>query len=290
MEWRANRKPREGHRGRRRWVQNRSIALSNETSYRYGTDLGASGASCPNRVIQERSAVPSSLIRYFAGVDEQTEISWFITTFKHAEENAAAHMRGFGVEDARVTPGGPDSGIDVTASEALAQVKRERDPVSRPAVQQLFGARALNQRLALFFSFSRYSGHAMEYADQVGTELYVYDPDGSIAPVSMAAQQRLKSEELPLPAPRSLLTPEPLRLIEEDWSDQMAMAARREACLKFKARSERVTRAEYVALCIGRGSEELVERYERQMGYFPLMKSGIRRLGESRVNPKVLRE
>ena len=105
----------------------------------------------------------------------------YITTAHQAELNAAAKMRAMGYIDAVSTTGGSDGGIDVRSSRALAQVKWRGGVVGRPDLQNLYGARGNNtDKALLFFSASGYSKQAIEYAVQVGIELWVYDPTGAV--------------------------------------------------------------------------------------------------------------
>lgn len=105
----------------------------------------------------------------------------YIITPHQAELNAAAKMREMGYTDAQATTGGSDGGIDVRSSAALAQVKWRGGVVGRPDLQNLYGARGSDTSKALlFFSASGFSKQATEYANQVGIELWVYDPTGAV--------------------------------------------------------------------------------------------------------------
>ncbi|MGB3675974.1 MAG: restriction endonuclease, partial [Candidatus Nanopelagicales bacterium] len=105
----------------------------------------------------------------------------YITCFEEAERNAAEHMILMGFHDARVTTGGADGGIDVTAHNALAQVKWRGGVSGRPDLQRLYGARgaALHKQL-LFFSAAGYSNNALDYADSTGIALFVFEPTGEL--------------------------------------------------------------------------------------------------------------
>ena len=87
-----------------------------------------------------------------------------------------------GFADARVSVGGPDRGIDVRASGAVAQVKRWRAKVSRPELQKLFGARGKDDssKLLFFAASSGYTKGAIEYADSVEMSLFIYESDGTV--------------------------------------------------------------------------------------------------------------
>lgn len=58
---------------------------------------------------------------------------------RDAEEAACAWMRDNGYPNARLTPRGPDRGVDVRSSLAVAQVKAETSPVGVEAIQRLLG-------------------------------------------------------------------------------------------------------------------------------------------------------
>lgn len=111
-----------------------------------------------------------------------------IDSWERAEQNAAAWMRYWGYDDARVTQGGADGGVDVVSGSALAQVKFEAHQVGTPALQRLVGARRkdLHKHL-LFFSGAGYARPAVEYADTMDIALFKYDLLGVVSPVNRQA-------------------------------------------------------------------------------------------------------
>ncbi|PPJ02256.1 restriction endonuclease [Nocardia cyriacigeorgica] len=114
----------------------------------------------------------------------------YIKTFAQAEQNAARQMRALGYTDARVTPPGPDGGIDVLSSTAVAQVKWRGAQVSRPDLHRLYGARGGRHHLdMLFFAASKYSRPAIQYANEVDIALFEYSPTGELDPVNRSAQR-----------------------------------------------------------------------------------------------------
>ncbi|MFF5037394.1 restriction endonuclease [Nocardia salmonicida] len=118
----------------------------------------------------------------------------YITSPQQAEHNAAVQMRAMGFSDATVTANGADGGIDVRSGTALAQVKWRGGAVSRPDVQQLFGARGSDfGKALLFFAASDYSQPAVEYADQHRIALFVYHPTGQVEPRNLYAASLLGS-------------------------------------------------------------------------------------------------
>lgn len=109
----------------------------------------------------------------------------YITTPHEAELNAEAVMKSWGYIDARATTGGSDGGIDVSSSRALAQVKWRGGVAGRPDLQKLYGARGADTSKSLFFfAASGYSKQAVDYANQVGIGLFVYDPTGAVTAVN----------------------------------------------------------------------------------------------------------
>lgn len=112
----------------------------------------------------------------------------YIGDDNHAEENAARLLREWGFPDARTPGEGPDGGIDVRATGALAQVKYRAGLTGRPEVQKLFGARGTGDEQLFFFTATGYSDQAVEYADEVGIALFVYDPTGKAEAVNKSAR------------------------------------------------------------------------------------------------------
>lgn len=146
----------------------------------------------------------------------------YIRSAVEAEECAAATMRRWGFVDARITGKGADSGLDVIASTAVAQVKWKTAQVGRPELQALYGARARHHhRRMLFFAASGYSAPAIQYADENDMLLFVYDPLGTITPANAVgrrfladqrgkpATDRRKSNVQTSPRPASVTRPSP---------------------------------------------------------------------------------
>jgi hypothetical protein len=109
----------------------------------------------------------------------------YITSPHQAELNAAKIMRGWGYLDAVATTGGSDGGIDVRSHGALAQVKWKSSLAGRPELQALYGARGLDTSKKLFFfSSAGFSNAAFQYANDVGIDLFLYGPTGTVRPVN----------------------------------------------------------------------------------------------------------
>lgn len=119
-----------------------------------------------------------------------------IRTWQDAEVCAARWMQYWGFTDAVVTAAGPDGGVDVTATGALAQVKFQAVTVGSPDLQRLFGARghALHRAL-LFFTGTGYSTRALEYAASAGIALFTYDLTGWVDPANGPARQLVADAE-----------------------------------------------------------------------------------------------
>ena len=106
-----------------------------------------------------------------------------------AEVHAAAWMRALGFYDAQETPVTADAGLDVVASNGVAQVKFKAVQVGRPELQNFMGAaHPYPDRLRLFFSWKGYSTHALQYAEQAQIALFSYELDGRCMPENAFAQ------------------------------------------------------------------------------------------------------
>ena len=124
-----------------------------------------------------------------ADLDEPEPV--LISSAASAEENAARWMRFYGYEDASVTPPGPDNGLDVVGSSAVAQVKAEATKTGGEAVQRFFGAAADGHggKERLFFSNSGYTAKALGYADRCQIALFTFDVFGQVTPVNQRAKE-----------------------------------------------------------------------------------------------------
>lgn len=110
-----------------------------------------------------------------------------VSSWQEAEALAAWHMQRLGFDDATMTPPGADGGLDVRATDAVAQVKHYATPIGAPVIQQLRGA-AHGQGAALFYSLSGYTKAAVEYANHAAVALFTYDEYGMVQPLNHAAQ------------------------------------------------------------------------------------------------------
>ncbi|KRC42720.1 restriction endonuclease [Oerskovia sp. Root22] len=112
----------------------------------------------------------------------------------YAAERMAAHaMRGMGYPDAQETPVGPDGGVDVRASHAIAQVKWRAAQTGRQEIQALVGARGRNHYLhLLFFSASGFSQQAVEYGEMMEVALFTFNVVGGLTPITSKATEALR--------------------------------------------------------------------------------------------------
>lgn len=110
-----------------------------------------------------------------------------VSSWQQAEALAAWHMQKLGFDDAKMTPPGADGGLDVRATDAVAQVKHYATPIGAPVIQQLRGA-AHGQGAALFYSMSGYTKAAVEYANNAAVALFTYNESGVVQPFNHAAQ------------------------------------------------------------------------------------------------------
>lgn len=115
-----------------------------------------------------------------------------IGTWQQAEATACAWLRDMGFRDAKVTPTGKDSGVDVIARKVVAQVKWEATPVGRPKIQQLHGAATQARKKGAFFSRSGYTTDARTWAETAGIAAFVLLEDGSLTPATTAAKRMMR--------------------------------------------------------------------------------------------------
>ena len=120
-----------------------------------------------------------------AAPDEQAGPA--VSSWQQAEALATWHMQKLGFDDAKMTPPGADGGLDVRATDAVAQVKHYATPIGAPVIQQLRGA-AHGQGAALFYSMSGYTKAAVEYANDAAVALFAYNASGVVQPFNHAAR------------------------------------------------------------------------------------------------------
>jgi hypothetical protein len=191
-----------------------------------------------------------------------------------AESLAAAHMRALGFPDARVTSAGADRGIDVVATDGVAQVKYLSRPVGGPDIQRLRGA-AFGVEAVLFYANTGYTTAALQAANESGIALFTYDEAGTVLATNLRASALI--EHAGTRVERSRLTAALWAILEEQraWADavQRQIDERRQALrLSREAKSagdpasmaghERVRAAWEAAAQIGEGNtilESIIE-------------------------------
>lgn len=92
-----------------------------------------------------------------------------------AEQFVAEWMRQLGDLDARATRATNDGGIDVESRRFIAQVKHYSTNVGVAPLRELAGVAAVDGRTPLFFTRTGYASGAVDFADNSGIALFVYD-------------------------------------------------------------------------------------------------------------------
>lgn len=140
----------------------------------------------------EFEAIALDLLKYVSPDDQRPSDppARYIADANDAEHAAADFMQWLGFLDAQATPVGPDSGVDVWASDAIGQVKDYGKPIGRPEIQQHLGvAIGEGDKLPIFFARSGYTPQAIEWANEREMPLYEFDLAGSFQPSNLAAQR-----------------------------------------------------------------------------------------------------
>lgn len=99
-----------------------------------------------------------------------------VVTPLDAEQIVAQWMRHLGEGDAELTKAVGDGGIDVTGRWYIAQVKHYKARVGVAPIRELAGVVANDGRKGLFVTSTGYASGAIEFADQRGIALFVYQP------------------------------------------------------------------------------------------------------------------
>ena len=108
---------------------------------------------------------------------------------RDAELVALDWMLYWGFDDASATPVGPDEGIDVASSRAVAQVKAFMVPIGRPELQNLAGVAAVEKKIPLFFALNGYTPQAIEWGNKANMALFTFDLQGNPEPVNDEARK-----------------------------------------------------------------------------------------------------
>ena len=107
-----------------------------------------------------------------------------------AEALCAAWMRHLGEMDAEFTRVVGDGGIDVQSSRFIGQVKNYAGSVGVASIRELAGVAVVDGRKALFFTSGTYASGAINFANQSGIALFVYDAvAGSLSSANQLAKK-----------------------------------------------------------------------------------------------------
>lgn len=99
-------------------------------------------------------------------------------TWQQAEINAQQWMMTHGYPGARLTPPGPDGGVDIFSDRAIAQVKNCQNPVGPGPVHELADLTVYSKyrgRQAVFFSTAGYTTEALSCGRERDVRLYERD-------------------------------------------------------------------------------------------------------------------
>jgi hypothetical protein len=143
-----------------------------------------------------------TLVRTARGGQRYEEI---ISGYRDAEEISASWMRRFGYRDARTTPIGPDNGIDVWSTGAIAQVKYWTSKrVGIKEVQRLAGTISPGQ-IPYFFAGSGYTRPAIQWAGNSDNQirLFILQSDGNLIACNYQARRTLWSAREHTPSAHS---------------------------------------------------------------------------------------
>ncbi|MGW2893172.1 hypothetical protein ACWDAO_00690 [Streptomyces sp. NPDC001212] len=121
-----------------------------------------------------------------------------VPDWQAAEHNALAWVRWLGFPQAEPTRDGSDGGLDISGPGIYGQVKFHGKAIPPNLIQQLFGARGLNDGEMLFFANSGYTAAALVAADRLNVGCFTYSPaDGMITPANRHAAELLERAKSP---------------------------------------------------------------------------------------------
>jgi hypothetical protein len=98
-------------------------------------------------------------------------------TPRGAEELCARWMSYLGAIHAKVTQYASDGGIDVEATDYIAQVKNYTRTVGVAAVREFSGVAKVDGRMGLFFTSGNYAAGAIDFADKADIALFRYSAE-----------------------------------------------------------------------------------------------------------------
>lgn len=140
------------------------------------------------RIVESEISGSTNAVSTKKSIDRKRPANRLIRNPREAEEIAAEWMKFFGFIDALPTPIGPDNGIDVVSTLAIAQVKMEGISTSRPTVQALAGVASVENKKALFFSLGGYTSEAIEWSEKAVVSLFQFDLQGEPFPMNSHAR------------------------------------------------------------------------------------------------------
>lgn len=108
---------------------------------------------------------------------------------RDAEKVACAWMQDNGFPDAHLTSRGPDGGVDVRSSHAIAQVKADMAPIGAEAIQRLVGIANVDGCKPLFFSLAGYTRSARDFAERAQVPLFGFDYQSEVEALNQYAKQ-----------------------------------------------------------------------------------------------------
>lgn len=143
-----------------------------------------------DRIRPDKNAAkkPAKINRTLTPKLEPRPMARLIRSPRDAEIVATDWMIYWGFLDARVTPIGPDEGIDVVSSGAVAQVKAHMVPIGRPELQGLAGVAAIEGKIAIFFALNGFTPQAIEWGNRAKMALFRFDLQGMPEPVNSVAR------------------------------------------------------------------------------------------------------
>lgn len=130
-----------------------------------------------------------------AGLQYRLELHQPVWSWQDAEALAANLLSSLGFHNERVTPSGPDAGVDAVADGAVAQAKHQQQVVGAPVVQALYGVAQSRGAQGVFLASSRYSPAAVRFAEDTGVALYVFDDAGTVTARSSRAEALIQAAQ-----------------------------------------------------------------------------------------------
>jgi tetratricopeptide (TPR) repeat protein len=113
-----------------------------------------------------------------------------IRNWEEAEKISRDWMRYFGFVDAVCnSKKGPDGGVDIRSSRAIAQVKFHGAKTPRTELQLLHSNMKIEGKIGLFFSLSGYRQPAIDFANAQSIAIFQFDLQGVPQPMNSHARR-----------------------------------------------------------------------------------------------------